>query len=74
MKLTVKLFAHFRDNRFVSEVQEYPSGTTIGEIIDRLGIDREDIGITMVNSKHCGFTDTPAEDDILAIFPLVGGG
>ena len=74
MKLTVKLFAHFRDNRFVSEVQEYPSGITIGEIIDRLGIDREDIGITMINSKHCGFTDTPAEADTLAIFPLVGGG
>ena len=74
MKLTVKLFAHFRDNRFVSEVQEYPDGITIGEIVDRLDIDRDDIGITMINSKHCGFSDAPAEDDTLAIFPLVGGG
>ncbi len=74
MKLTIKLFAHFRDNRFVSEVQEYPDGTTIGEIVDRLDIDRDDIGITMINSKHCGFSDAPSEDDTLAIFPLVGGG
>ena len=74
MKLTIKLFAHFRDNRFVSEVQEYPDGITIGEIVDRLDIDRDDIGITMINSKHCGFSDAPTEDDTLAIFPLVGGG
>ena len=37
-------------------------------------VDRDDIGITMINSKHCGFADTLSEDDTLAIFPLVGGG
>ena len=74
MKLTVKLFAHFRDGRFIAEEQEYPAAITIGEIVDRLGINRDDIGITMINSKHCAFDDTPSEEDILAIFPLVGGG
>ncbi len=74
MKLTVKLFAYFRDNRFVAEVREYPDKTTVGEIIDGLGIDRDDIGITMINSKHCSFEDQPVEDDTLAIFPMVGGG
>ncbi len=74
MKLTVKLFAYFRDNRFVAEVQEYPDTITVGEIVDQLGIDRDDIGITMRNSKHCAFEDRPAEGDILAIFPMVGGG
>lgn len=74
MKLTVKLFAYFRDNRFVAEVQEYPETITVGEIVDRLRIDRDDIGITMLNSKHCTFEDKPVEGDILAIFPMVGGG
>ena len=74
MKLKVKLFAHFRDNRFISEVQEYPDGITIGEIVDQLGINRDDIGITMVNSKHRGFSDSLSDNDTLAIFPLVGGG
>ena len=74
MKLTVKLFAYFRDNRFVAEVQQYPEGTTVGEIVDRLDIDRDEVGITMINSKHTSFEDIPAEDDILAIFPMVGGG
>ena len=74
MKLTVKLFAYFRDNRFVAEVQEYPDAITVGEIVDRLRIDRDDIGITMLNSRHCTFEDRPGENDILAIFPMVGGG
>ena len=74
MKLTVKLFAYFRDNRFISKLQEYPDGSTVGDIVDSLEIERDDIGITMINSKHCGFEDTPSDDDILAIFPLVGGG
>ena len=74
MQLTVKLFAYFRDNRFAAEVLQYPDDITVGEIIDRLGIDRDEIGITMINSKHCAFEDTPRESDIVALFPMVGGG
>lgn len=74
MKLTVKLFAYFRDDRFVAEVREYPDGTTVGEIIDHLGIDRDEVGITMINSKHCRVDTIPSEADVLAIFPVVGGG
>ena len=74
MKLTVKLFAYFRDNRFVAEVQEYADNVTVGDIVDNLDIDRDDIGITMINSRHCKFEDHPAEGDTLAIFPMVGGG
>ena len=74
MKLTVKLFAYFRDNRFVEEEQRYHDNITVGEIVDKLEIGRDEIGITMINSKHCSFDDTPDEGDILAVFPMVGGG
>lgn len=74
MKLTVKLFAYFRDNRFVAEVKEYPPGITVGEIIAQLEINPDDVGITMLNSRHCQPTSQPAEGDILAIFPVIGGG
>lgn len=74
MKLTVKLFAYFRDNRFVAEVREYPDTITVGEIIDDLTIDRDEVGITMINSKHCRVDTVPVEGDALAIFPMVGGG
>ena len=74
MKLTVKLFAYFRDNRFREEIQDYPDNITVGQIVDRLGIGRDEIGITMINSKHCSFDDLPVEGDILAVFPMGGGG
>jgi len=74
MKLTIKLFAYFRDNRFVAEVREYPDATSVGEIIVDLGIDPQEVGITMINSRHCRFEAKPTEGDTLAIFPVIGGG
>ena len=45
MEITVKLFAYFRDNRFVAEVREYQPEITPGDIIDELGIDRDEMGL-----------------------------
>ena len=74
MRFTVKLFAYFRDNRFRAEVREYPEGTTVEEVICSLGIDLEEVGVTMINSRHCTLDQVPAENDQLAIFPAIGGG
>ena len=74
MRFTVKLFAYFRDNRFRAEVREYPEGTTVEEVIRSLGIDLEEVGVTMINSRHCTLDQLPAENDQLAIFPAIGGG
>lgn len=74
MRLTVKLFAYFRDNRFRERVSDYPAGTTVREIICSLGIDPDEVGVTMINSRHCLLDQVPATDDQLAIFPEIGGG
>jgi molybdopterin converting factor small subunit len=74
MKVTVKLFAYFRDNRFVAEVKEYPQATKVIDVVKDLNIDSEEIGITMINSRHCKFETVLSEGDILAIFPVIGGG
>ena len=74
MRFTVKLFAYFRDNRFRAEVREYPEGTTVEEVIRSLAIDLEEVGVTMINSRHCTLDQVPAEGDQLAIFPAIGGG
>ena len=74
MRFTVKLFAYFRDNRFRVEVREYPEGTTVEQVIRSLGIDLEEVGVTMINSRHCTLDQVPAENDQLAIFPAIGGG
>ena len=74
MKLTVKLFAYFRDNRFVAEIREYPETTIVGDIVAELDIDPEELGVIMINSRHCKLDTVLKENDILAIFPVVGGG
>lgn len=74
MQVTIKLFAYFRDNRFKEAGRELPEGTTVGQVVDDLGIDREEVGVLMINSRHTQFEAELCEDDRLAIFPVVGGG
>ena len=74
MRITVKLFANFRTGRFSVEEREYPDGTTIGQIADDISLPREEIGIIMVNSRHAKLERVLADGDILALFPLLGGG
>ncbi|WP_028585542.1 MoaD/ThiS family protein [Desulfogranum mediterraneum] len=74
MKITVKLFAYFRENRFLREDQDLPAGTTVGDIISSLGIDPEEVGVTMINSRHCALDQAVQENDQVAIFPVIGGG
>lgn len=73
MKVTIKLFAYFRDNRFVAKEQDI-STATVGDIVDSLNIDRDEVGVLMLNSRHTDFDIELKEDDVLAIFPVVGGG
>lgn len=74
MRITVKLFAFFRDNRFKVEQREIGEGTTVGDIVDSLHIDREEVGVLMINSRHTQFNAQPVDNDVLAIFPVIGGG
>ncbi len=74
MKITVKLFAYFRDNRFNVEEWDVDNNTSVGSIVDSLKIDREEVGVLMINSRHTEFDIIVQEGDVLAIFPVVGGG
>ena len=74
MQVTVKLFANFRNGRFDVAQLERPPGTTVGGIVDALGIPREEIGILMVRGRHAELDQQPAPGDTISIFPLVGGG
>lgn len=74
MNVTVKLFAYFRDNRFIAEVRQFDEGTTVADVVDSLSIDPEEIGVLMINSRHTSLDTRLSPDDVLAIFPVVGGG
>ena len=74
MTLTVKLFAFLRHGRFKVEIREYPEQTKVSEVILGLGIELEEVGVIMLNSRHCDTETQLTENDILAIFPVIGGG
>ena len=74
MKITVKLFAFFRHDRFTKEERDYPETTLVSEVIEGLGIDLDEVGVTMINSRHCNLDSSLNAGDVLAIFPVIGGG
>lgn len=74
MNVTVKLFAYFRDNRFIKEEWTPAQGTKVIDIVNTLKIDPEEIGVLMINFRHTTLDTELQDGDILAIFPVVGGG
>ncbi|MDR3632064.1 MAG: MoaD/ThiS family protein [Desulfocapsaceae bacterium] len=74
MKITVRLFAFFREGRFIEEQLEYPDRTTVAGVINDLGIDINAVGVTMISSRHCPLDAELRDGDQLGIFPMIGGG
>ena len=74
MKLTMKLFANFRQGRFEVAELERPAGSTVGNLADDFRIPRAEIGIVLVRGRHAELDHQPAPGDTVSIFPLVGGG
>ena len=74
MTVTVRLFAAFQEGRFASQAREYPPATTVEEIVCDLLIPKVEVGILLVNGRHVSFEHCPGDGDVLAIFPVIGGG
>jgi molybdopterin converting factor small subunit len=74
MKVTVKLFASFQTGRFKQELREYPDRTLISTIVRELNIPEREVGILLLNAVHADLKQPLSDGDLLAIFPLVGGG
>jgi len=74
MKVTVKLFATLRVNRQNIQELELQEGAAPQQVAQLLGIPVAEIAIVMINGRGVAF-DTPLQDqDVLALFPPVGGG
>ena len=74
MKVLVKLFANLRDNREKESFMDLSDGSTPRDVIESLGIPFEDVAIIMINGRRKEADEVLLEDDVLAIFPPVGGG
>ncbi len=75
MDITIKLFAYFRDGRFKEAASRFfDEGATPEEVITSLGIDMDDVGVIMVNNRHAEPDSCLQQNDVLAVFPRIGGG
>ena len=75
IRVSVKLFAQYREGRFKVEERTYKEGICAQDIIQELDLERElPLGVLMVNSKHQKPDHVIKEGDIIALFPKVGGG
>ena len=74
MQVTIKLFATFRNDRFKVAEQELPEGTDCRKVVLDLGLTEQEIGIILVNGRHGALDQKLNNNDVLSLFPLVGGG
>jgi len=74
VKITVKLFATFRDGRDKIQVFDLDEGKTTEDIINLLRIEKSEVAIFLVNGLDGQFDKPLVEGDLIALFPPVGGG
>lgn len=74
MRVTVKLFATFRDGRFKVEERDLPDASRVVDILLPLNITPEEVAICLVNGRDVNEQHQLNDGDTIAIFPPVGGG
>ena len=80
MEIQLKLYASLgqympdQSDRKSPEIMEIHEGTTVGDIIERLGIPSDAVKIMFLNGIHAKEGDRLKDGDRLAIFPPVAGG
>lgn len=76
INITIKLFAQYREGKFKIEKRSYTKNSTIKDVLDDIGLDlgRFPIGVLMVNGRHVEEDCVLQDEQVLAIFPKVGGG
>jgi molybdopterin synthase sulfur carrier subunit len=74
MNINVKLFAtlrRFHEKEFPLEISK---GTTVGQVIKMLALPEDEVAIIMVNGVGKKPDTILSNEDVLALFPAVGGG
>lgn len=74
MKLTVQLFATFRNGRFKEAQMQFAEKTTLGQVVAELGITIGEVGMVLVNGRHASMDQELCEGQLIALFPMLSGG
>jgi len=74
MLVEVRLFATFRQGRFKTKQIEFAEPSSLADVLDDLKISRKEVGILLVNGRSASTDRRLASQDVVSIFPLLGGG
>jgi sulfur carrier protein ThiS len=70
----VILFSGLRIDRFAEAEVELPEGATLTDLLDKLQIPLQDVGIVMVNARSGTLQQKLKEDERVTLIPPIGGG
>lgn len=72
--LTIKLYGVFRIDRFKEKQLEFGAGICVDEVVEQLRLNRQLLGIILINDRHADINNTLADGDTLALLPILEGG
>ena len=72
--MEVRLFATLRENRGKTAAVPWREGLSGHGLLETLGIKEREVSIFLVNGMHSKPDVILRENDIVALFPPVGGG
>ena len=72
--IEVRLFATLRQGRQKVYHVEASSVNTVQDIMDVLGVPRSEVNIMLINGFHQKPETEVKDEDIVSLFPAVGGG
>ena len=72
--IEVRLFAGLRQGRQKVYHMDPDSVKNVQDIIDALSIDRKEVNIMLINGFHQKPETEVKDEDVVSLFPAVGGG
>jgi len=74
MRVLVSLYSGLRSDRFAEAEVELPEGAAVADLLDKLQIQLQDVGIVVVNARSGTFQQKLQADDRITLIPPIGGG
>lgn len=74
MRVLVNLYSGLRIDRFAEAEVELPEGAAVADLLDKLQILLQDVGIVVVNARSGTFQQKLQADDRITLIPPIGGG
>jgi molybdopterin converting factor small subunit len=74
ISVKIKLYGVFRIDRFKERQLDFADGACVDGVVEQLQLNRQLLGIILINDQHAEINSTLADGDTLALLPILEGG